>query len=261
MAKIQVLLLRTSGTNCEMELAYGFQLAGAATRIAHFNELVRGAVQLKDFQILAFPGGFSYGDDIAAGRLHALEIRSYLKESLTEFVQQGKLILGICNGFQVLVNAHLLPAGDLGSAKQDLSLAANKSNKFECRWVYLKGSSKKCVWFPQDRIICIPIAHGEGRLVPRDDGLLADLKQHDQIAFRYTDAKGDSGPYPVNPNGSVDDIAGVCDPSGRILGMMPHPERYLQPEASPAWTRCRHGSGSDGLEIISNGVSFIEKEY
>lgn len=255
----RVLVLRTAGTNCDRELAHAFTLAGGAADLVHISELASGRVALNDYQILGFPGGFSFGDDIAAGRIHAIEVRARLREALTEFIAAGKLVLGICNGFQVLVNARLLPWADVAAPEQDLALAANESNRFECRWISLRGQSSKCVWFNEDRVIDLPVAHGEGRLVPRA-GVLESMREQDQIVFRYVDADGKPGAYPVNPNGSVEHIAGVCDPTGRVLGMMPHPERYVRPEAHPSWTRRPGRAEGDGLALFRNGIDFVKKE-
>lgn len=224
MASPEVCVLKTDGINCDMELAYAFEVAGAAPELVHINQLRHGSRSLNNYGALAIPGGFSYGDDIASGKALANELTSYLSDQLKEFADEEKPILGICNGFQVLVRTGLLPDRSVG--EQTVTLAQNESGRFECRWVDLSLGRSACKFLqPKDLETVLPhitvpmqIAHGEGRFFA-DGEPLEQLRKSDQVVFRY--ATGN------NPNGSIDDVAGICDPSGAVLGMMPHPERSV----------------------------------
>lgn len=258
MVKVKVCVLRTAGTNCDQETAAAFKLAGANTQLLHINSLVSGAKALNDFHILALPGGFSYGDDIASGKIFANELRFKLVDSLRKFIKDGKLIIGICNGFQILVKSGLLP----GSAelKQDTSLIINDSGKFEDRWVYLMPSGR-CVWTKEfKRIIYLPVAHGEGKFITKDKNVLSRLNKNEQIVFHYCDASGKLSGYPDNPNGSTENIAGICDETGRILGLMPHPERHLFSAGHPRNWNLKSKAG-DGLQIFKNGADYIKNNF
>ncbi|MFA6078671.1 MAG: phosphoribosylformylglycinamidine synthase I [Candidatus Omnitrophota bacterium] len=263
MKKVKVIILRTAGTNCDRETAFAFESAGATTEFVHINDLtLRKEKKLQDYQILAVPGGFTYGDDIASGKILANELKFKLEEDLRQFIASGKLIIGICNGFQVLVKAGLLPnlSGDFQTI--DATLTLNDSARFEDRWVFLE-SIDKCVWTKGiDGTIALPIAHGEGKFIPKDKKTLDILKKEGLIVFKYAKGPGKDGHHPYNPNGSVEDIAGICDKSGRIFGLMPHPERHLKASQHPSWTR-RGQKGSeapgDGFKIFKNGVDFVKK--
>ncbi len=263
MKKPKVLVLRTAGTNCDNETAFAFSLAGAETELVHINELVRRRKKLDDYHILALPGGFTYGDDIASGKILANELKFKLEESLARFVKEGKLIIGICNGFQILVKAGLLPglSGNLQTIEATLTL--NDSNKFEDRWVYLRKPKTKCIWTEGiDKIISLPVAHGEGKFIPGDGKILKTLKREALIALEYVDERGDKGGYPSNPNGSINNIAGICDRTGKIFGLMPHPERHISFYQSPCWTRAHRKESDkdgDGLIVFRNGVKFSKK--
>ncbi len=269
MKKPSVIVLRTAGTNCDKETAFAFETAGAETELIHINELTSHRRELNDYQILALPGGFTYGDDIASGKILANVLKFKLEDSLQTFIEEGKLIIGICNGFQTLVKAGLLPnlSGDFQTIEATLTL--NDSNKFEDRWVYLKkpetrNKKPECVWTKGiDKIIRLPVAHGEGKFIPRDGKILRTLKKEGLIALEYVDERGDRKGYPSNPNGSVDDIAGICDRTGRIFGLMPHPERHISFYQSPQWTRAVQKAPDnvegDGLVIFKNGVKFVKK--
>ena len=253
--KPRVLILRTAGTNCDYETNYAFQLAGAKTALVHINQLIAGQTQIMDHQIMTIPGGFSYGDDIAAGILLANEIKYKLADQLAEFVESGRLILGICNGFQVLVRAGLLPRLD-GEIAQQATLAMNSSAKFECRWVHLQNQQSPCVFTqglrPQ---IYLPVAHAEGRFTA-PNAILDQIESNRQIVFHYISPTGSAPEYPDNPNGADRHIAGVCDPTGRILGMMPHPERFLTQFNHPRWTRVGLPNEGDGLAIFRNAIDY-----
>lgn len=260
MKKVKVAILRTAGTNCDRETAFAFLKAGAEPDLIHINEFKK-TKQLSDYHILALPGGFTYGDDVASGKILANEIKYKMRADMENFVSDGKLIIGICNGFQVLVKIGLLPAIDGRIWEMDVTLSLNDSAKFEDRWCYLKNEEENnCVWtkdMPQ--IIYLPVAHGEGKFIPNDNSTLNKLKQNRQIVFRYC-AKGGGKPvYPDNPNGSVSDIAAICDPAGRILGMMPHPERHIFRTQHPRWTREMLGKEGCGMTIFRNGAVFAKK--
>lgn len=264
MGKPKVCVLRTAGTNCDKETAFAFSEAGAEAEPIHINQLVAQERALHDFQILAFPGGFSYGDDIAAGKILANELRCKLALDLKKFIAEGKLILGICNGFQILVKAGLLPGNE--ELKQETSLIINDSGKFEDRWVYLKsakassGFSAKCVWTRNlPEIIYLPVAHGEGKFITKEKSVLEGLRKNHQIVFQYCDEEGSLGDYPYNPNGSLDNIAGICDGTGRILGLMPHPERHIKFSQHPRWTGEDRRKAGEGFAIFKNGVEYAKE--
>ena len=245
-----VLVLRTAGTNCDYETDYAFQIAGAKTDLVHISQLISKRTSLADYQILAIPGGFSYGDDIAAGILLANEIRYKLMDSIADFVNNNGLIIGICNGFQVLVRSGLLP--QVNSSNQEASLTSNASAKFECRWTKLQIDQSRCVFTTNlPHQIYLPVAHAEGRFIASNE-IIDQLESNGQVVFRYT-----SSNYPENPNGSERNIAGVCDPTGRILGLMPHPERYLNRYNHPRWTRENLPEEGDGLVIFRNAVNYV----
>lgn len=265
--KVKVIILRTAGTNCDRETAFAFEKAGASAELVHINALRNRKKNLSDYQILAIPGGFTYGDDIASGKIVANELKFKLEDDIRRFISDGKLIIGICNGFQILVKAGLLPnlSGDYNTIETTLTL--NDSDKFEDRWVYLRKVERqgtrgqsKCVWTKGiDKIIYLPVAHGEGKFIPRDLKILKKLKDDGLIVFEYVDEKGQRAGYPANPNGSVENIAGICDTTGRVFGLMPHPERYIHFSQHPRWTRSSHRNDGDGLAIFKNGVNFAKK--
>jgi phosphoribosylformylglycinamidine synthase len=251
--KPKVCILRAAGTNCDRETGFAFVKAGADIEFVHINRLINRDKNIHDYQVLAIPGGFTYGDDIAAGKILANELRYKLAQDLKKFIREGKLIIGICNGFQVLVKSGLLPGNP--ELKQETSLIINDSGKFEDCWVYLrqkaKGKKQKCIWARNlPEIIYLPIAHGEGKFVTQDKAVLARLKQNNQIVFRY---------HLSNPNGSEDNIAGICDETGRILGLMPHPERHADFSQHPRWTGAKIKSEGEGLQIFRNGVKYAQE--
>lgn len=266
MAKPKTIVLRTAGTNCDKETACAFEAAGSKAELVHINKLKNKTSSLSQYQILALPGGFSYGDDLAAGKIEANELKYLLADSLKKFVSEGKLIIGICNGFQILVKSGFLPGND--GLIQDATLAINDSAKFEDRWVYLSSGSSpgrqsiecKCVWtkgLPE--VIYLPVAHGEGKFVVKDKSVMERLKQKGQVILRYCDKDGSTAGYPFNPNGSQENIAGICDMTGRIFGLMPHPERHSFGWQHPRWTRCGLNKEGGGLQIFKNGVEYARK--
>ena len=251
MKKVKTLILRAPGTNCDFETAVAFEAAGAEVDSALVYELFRGEKRLSDYRIMVIPGGFTYGDDISAGKIMANEIRLRLGDDIRQFIDAGKLVLGICNGFQVLVKTGILP-GIKSQDVQTVTLTNNDSGKFECRWIYLKVNEKSpCVFTRGMRGMYIPVAHGEGKLMA-EAGIIETLN----IVVRYADEKGNTrAGYPHNPNGSVNNIAGICDDSGRVFALMPHPERFIRWTQHPRWTRETPRKG-DGLQVFINAVSW-----
>jgi len=256
--KPKVLILRTAGTNCERETMFAFVASGAEAELWHVKTLINNAHKLSNFQIFVIPGGFSYGDDIAAGKILANELKYKLEEQIKKFIHKGFLIMGICNGFQILVKAGILPAN--AEFKQEATLALNDSGKFEDRWVYLKKTTDKCVWTKDlPEIIYLPVAHAEGKFIAQEKHYLKKWEENGQIVFRYCDSAGKSAGYPYNPNGSELDIAGICDETGRVFGLMPHPERNFQYTQDPHWLRNKKERYPAGRLIFQNGVEYVRK--
>ncbi|MFH1380948.1 MAG: phosphoribosylformylglycinamidine synthase I [Candidatus Omnitrophota bacterium] len=259
MKKVKVMILRTAGTNCDKETAFAFQKVGGSCELVHINKVLSSKKMLAKFQILAIPGGFTYGDDIASGKVLANEIMCKLKENIIKFIKDGKLIIGICNGFQVLVKSGLLPNTTGGFDTVEATLGINNSGKFEDRWIYLKTHTsknikQKCVWTRGlEPVIYLPVAHAEGKFIPKNKKLLDELEKNGQIVITYCDKTGEKSGYPWNPNGSQRDIAGICDKTGKIFGLMPHPERHMFFTQHPHWTR-EKSKKADGLEIFKNGI-------
>jgi phosphoribosylformylglycinamidine synthase len=251
-AEVRTLILRAPGTNCDVETAFAFEMAGAGVDLVHVGELVRRQRLLSGYQIMVIPGGFTYGDDVSAGRILANELRLKLGDEIQEFVDDGRLILGICNGFQVLVKAGLLPGQHRGNS-QPLTLAGNASGRFECRWVHLRGNqTSPCVFTRGVDLMYLPVAHAEGKVV-----IASNIWDGASVALRYTDETGDTrAGYPDNPNGSADNIAGICDATGRIFGLMPHPERFVRWTQHPRWLTEPRRDHGDGLRIFLNAVQW-----
>ena len=257
----KVLILRAPGTNCDQESAHAFTLAGGQADFLHVNRLIEQPKLIQDYQILCLPGGFSYGDDIGAGRILASQFNSHLKDVISEFRDAGKLILGICNGFQVLIKTGLLVPAE--NRELPVTLTWNDRGHFDCRWVQVATGEQDCVFLKNIQGMYLPVAHAEGRFVVRDQEVLRSLKQNHQVALRYAvpvaETEGTAGvPYPYNPNGSVDEIAGICDPSGRVLGLMPHPERHVDGTQHPRWTREGIQDRPDGLKLFQNAVQYFK---
>ena len=260
MTQPKALVLRTAGTNCDSETARALRLAGASTEVLHTKQLVQAPSRLEEIEILVIAGGFSYGDDISAGRVWGHQLRHFLLPALRTFVDRGGLILGVCNGFQVLVEAGLLGSTDADGLR-DIALTNNSSNRYECRWVELESQPCACPRITAGERMPVPVAHAEGRFCVKDAATLVRLKAAGQIALVYTDPeapKSSAVGYPTNPNGSVEQIAGICDPSGRVLGLMPHPERNLDPWNHPRWTRMAPRSAGEGLAFYEAMVAVAE---
>jgi phosphoribosylformylglycinamidine synthase len=261
--KVKVIILRTAGTNCDQETAFAFKHFGADVDLVHINRVLKKQVQLNDYHILAIPGGFTYGDDLESGRILANEIRLHLGEPLCKFLGQKKLVIGICNGFQVLVKAGILPGAsnenDDHKINQTATLFNNDSGKFEDRWIHLKVSGKSVWTKGVKEIVYLPVAHAEGKFVSLNQKILQDLKSNGQVAFHYCSSDGQKPKYPENPNGSMDDIAGITDRTGRVLGLMPHPERHFLFTHHPSWTRlAKKSSYGDGAMIFQNGIEYAQ---
>lgn len=268
MAKPKALILTGYGINCDVETQYVFERAGGRTERVHVNDLIDGRRRMENFQILAFPGGFSFGDDIASGRVLANKVATHLREPLLRFVEDGKLVLGVCNGFQVMVKCGLIAAGPEILRGQGVTLTYNDSNRYEDRWVHLKVQATNCVFLRGVERLYLPVAHGEGKFFAPGE-TLDRLEAGGQVALRYVREDGSpaGGRFPDNPNGSLRDIAGVCDPAGRVFGLMPHPERFNDFTNHPRWTALadrlrREGrdlpEDGDGMAIFRNAVSYFE---
>jgi phosphoribosylformylglycinamidine (FGAM) synthase-like amidotransferase family enzyme len=258
-AEVKACVVVGFGINADEELALAFSLAGAAAERVHVADLIEEPRRLRAYRILAFPGGFSFGDHLGSGKVFALLFKRNLGEALREFVDGGGLVIGVCNGFQILVKMGLLPdlAGDF---RQEVSLIHNDSGKYEDRWVRLSFAGESpCLWTRGLSFMDAPVRHGEGKLVTGAPETLAALEAGGLAAVRYVSRN--SGPvlYPDNPNGSSADIAGLCDRTGRTFGLMPHPEAFLFRENHPDWTRGSDGPKGEsygaGLAIFRAGVA------
>ena len=259
MAETKALVLRTAGTNCDVETAFALERAGATADRIHVNRIAEKPALLSQFAILVIPGGFSYGDDIAAGRVLANELIQRFGEAVLDYVHRDRIVIGICNGFQMLVKTGLLPGFDHDAlGRQQVTLTGNDSAKFEDRWVTLEASSGTSLFTEGLDRLELPVAHAEGKFVTDSDDTLARLINNDQVVFRYVSGDGAECVYPDNPNGSVHDIAGIQDASGRVLGMMPHPERYVLALQHPRWRRDRLKEEGLGLKIFENAVRAVK---
>ncbi len=254
MSRPRVLILQATGTNRDGDTAFAVAQAGGIPVVLHVNQLRGKPSHLHAHQMLVLPGGFSYGDALGAGRLLAIDMRWLFEEALAAFVAKGKPVIGICNGFQALVKSGWLPGPPDGPARA--TLTRNVSNRFECRWVWLAANpDSPCVFTRDlsDPITC-PVAHAEGRFVPRDEVALTRLQDAGQIALTYQALDGRDPSYPDNPNGSTADIAGICNDTGTILGLMPHPEDHVLPEQHPR--RTRYEEGNLGLPLFTQGIRY-----
>lgn len=256
--KPKALVLRAAGTNCNNETALAFELAGAAAEQAHINELITGRKKIEDHHILAIPGGFSYGDDLGSGKVLANQLTLKLRQQLEDFINSGKLVIGICNGFQVIIKMGLLPALN-GLYVQDATLTNNDSGKFEDRWVYMKAENDS-IFTRGIRRIYLPVNHGEGKFVANDEAIKR-LQKEKLIKLKYCDENGrEEKNYPHNPNGSLLNIAGITNKEGNVFGMMPHPEKFVTKYTHPRWTREDLPEEGEGLRIFRNMAEYAAKE-
>ena len=269
--KPRVAVITGYGINSDNELAHGFTLAGGDPRRVHINDLIARKPALADFDLIAVPGGFSFGDHIASGRVFANKLKACLAEDLARAAERNVPMIGICNGFQVLVKLGMLPGepapalpGDSATARagafaQTATLTYNDSGRFEDRWCHLaRDAGSKCLWTRGIGRIYLPVRHGEGKFIPRDAEQLAALRNNGQISLRYCAADG-SAPsgYPENPNGSTDHIAGICSADGRIFGLMPHPEAHMLATNHPQWQKLGLKGEGEGVRIFRNAVEAV----
>ena len=271
MATPKVCVLRAPGTNCDVETAHAFDMCGASSERTHVFRLLEDPAMLADYQILCIPGGFSYGDDIGAGVIFSRQLSGQLSDALGEFLQADKLLLGICNGFQVLLKAGILPGGESNwppatGTKPQATLTWNDNGKYTAVWVRLQTGSSSSVFLRGIDEIDMPVAHAEGKLVARDAAELKRWQDEGQIAMTYCATSGESAsgddesavlPFPENPNGSAGNVAGLSDASGRVLGLMPHPERFIHATQHPQWTRRNLTGEGDGLKLFRNAVEYF----
>jgi phosphoribosylformylglycinamidine synthase len=256
MAAPRILILRAPGANCDGETQFAFERAGGLPERVHVNRLRQDPALLQRFQVLVVPGGFTYGDDVAAGKILATQLGHFLGDALRKFRDAEKLILGVCNGFQVLLKAGLLVPPDEDGPLA--TLTNNDCGRFEDRWVYLQARGDRCPFLNGYERLHLPVAHGEGKFVTREPWILKGLEQTGQVVLRYVDANGRPGGFPVNPNGSQGEVAGLCDATGRVLGLMPHPERHVLPTQHPRWTRNGLAAEGDGMRLFRNAVEFFQ---
>ncbi|MFN9201405.1 MAG: phosphoribosylformylglycinamidine synthase subunit PurQ [Planctomycetaceae bacterium] len=259
MAAPRVLVLRAPGTNCDVETGWIFDHCGGQSNRVHLFRVLERPELLQDYQILCVPGGFSYGDDVGAGVIFGAQLRSHLAEAIQQFLTADKLVLGICNGFQVLMRSRILPGGGetwppRPETEPDATLTWNENGRYTCRWVKLQvPADTPSVFLKGIRELELPMAHAEGRIAVRSEAVLTNWKARRQIAVTYD-------PHD-NPNGSAAGIAGLCDPTGRVLGLMPHPERFIHATQHPQWTR-RRGTVSPeaegaGAQLFRNAVNYF----
>jgi phosphoribosylformylglycinamidine synthase len=269
--KVKSIVLAGNGINCEMEMAHACRLAGSdVVDIVYLYDLLSGDVRLDDYHFLNLPGGFLDGDDLGSAKAMAHRLKyaridgsgERLEEVIFRFINEGKLILGVCNGFQLMVKSGLLPGLDGLYGRQEVTLTFNDSGRFEDRWVYLKVNPQShCIFTQGVKGLYLPVRHGEGKFIPKDDPTLEKLQKGNLVALQYSvpDCQSPTVEYPLNPNGAVAAIAGICDPTGRLFGMMPHPEAYLYPVNHPRWTREKVPEEGMGLAIFRNAIAHIRK--
>ena len=262
----RVAVLSGFGINCELETMAVFRMAGGEADRIHLNRLVRGEKKLSDYQIMAIPGGFSFGDHLGSGRLLGNRLRFGLREQVRDFVTSGKPVIGICNGFQVLVKMGLLPGDDDVSLSQTASLALNDSGQYENRWTTLEfDHDSPCIWTSGMDRIRVPVRHGEGKFVTNDSSLMDQWAKSGQLVARYVDSSkqypsacDEILPYPISPNQSWRNVAGVCDPTGLVFGIMPHPEANHSTWLGATWTRERKEQGEgEGMQIFRNAIKYV----
>ena len=259
--KTRAAVLYGYGINCDYETKHAIESAGGIAERVHVHELLEKPKMLDGFNMLAFPGGFSYGDDLGSGRVVANKMKFGLSEELGEFVKAGKLVIGICNGFQMIVKMGLLPYADF---EQKATLVFNDSGKFEDRWVFLKANPKsKCIFTRGITDLMLPVRHGEGKFMASAQ-VLNDIVMKKMFALGYVNEHGEEAGYPYNPNGSLLNIAGICNGEGNVFGLMPHPEAYNSMTNNPYWTRAKEGlkdwKGA-GMKVFENANAYIEEKF
>ena len=257
-----ILILYAPGTNRHREASLACRLAGGVPQIIHLNRLLSGEIHLADYRMLVIPGGFSFGDELGAGKLLALILSCQLGDQMISFIDSGKPVLGICNGFQALLRAgYLTCEGDKniflkpGEGNHSLALVENDSGKFECRWVILQPEPN-CIFTRKCGQIVCPVAHGEGKLITQSNQLLDQLESNSQVALRYVSSEGNLAGYPVNPNGSINNIAGICNRRGNVLGLMPHPENNFLPFHFSGYSKEQF---TTGLALFQNAVTYCSQ--
>ncbi len=265
------MILAGNGINCEMEMAHACRLAGSEqVDIVYIYDILAGNVKLDDYHFLNLPGGFLDGDDLGSAKAMAHRIKfsriagsgERLEEVILRFIREGKLIFGVCNGFQLLAKSGLLPGLNGKYGRQVVTLTFNDSGRFEDRWVYLKVNPQSpCIFTKGLQGLYLPIRHGEGKFIPQDEGVLKQIEKENLFALQYSDPsfQGPTMEYPLNPNGSIQAIAGICDSTGRIFGMMPHPEAYLYSVNHPRWTREKVSEEGMGLAFFRNAVEYVRE--
>ena len=265
---MKVFILSGYGFNCEEETKFAFEVAGATCDIVHINDWIKNKKRIFDYQMLAIPGGFSYGDDTGSGNAMANKIRNHLWEEILEFVNQDKLVIGICNGFQVLVNLGLLPSIENNYGKRTVALLHNNKGRYLNTWINIKIENDKCVFTKNISQMFLPIAHGEGNFFA-EENILQQLNSNEQIVLRYCLENGflANQIFPFNPNGAIEDVAGICSPNGKIFGLMPHPERAIFFTQRPDWNFLKEKFKrekkeipklNDGIEIFRNAVNYFK---
>ena len=261
--KIKALVITGFGLNCERETAAACALAGAEPELVHLNDLLSGERKLESYHLLCFIGGFSFGDHLGSGTVFANRVKFHLRDQLQKFVDDGKLVIGICNGFQTLTRLGMVPALDGDYFTQTAALAHNDSGVFRDDWCTLKADPESpCVFTKGIDLVRLPLRHGEGKFVA-DDPVIAEIEKRHLAAVKYVNADGTPATtFPANPNGSINAIAGICDPTGRVFGLMPHPEAFLSPFNAPDWTaRQQNGplpAEGEGVRFFRNAVRFFE---
>lgn len=261
--KPRVLVITGNGLNCEEETVYAFELVGAKVYQIHLSDILSKEKNIFDYQILIFIGGFSFGDHIAAGKVQAVKFKYGLQDVLQKFIEKDKLVMGICNGFQTMVKLGMLPGFDSDYKTQNVTITFNDSGKFEDRWVNLRVNHTKCIFTKGIESLFLPVRHGEGKFFTEDEGVIKRLFDDNQVVAQYADENNNPAlAYPKNPNGSLEAIAGITDPTGRLFGLMPHPEAYLSPFNHPSWTRLKIEGKlpkeGEGVQVFRNAVAYFE---
>ncbi len=265
-SNIRVLVITGFGLNCEKETAAAARIAGATPEQVHLNDLIAGERKLDDYHFLIFIGGFSFGDHLGSGTVFANRVKFHFREALEKFIADGKLVLGVCNGFQTLTRLGMVPALDGDYFRQTVALAHNDSGVFRDDWCVLKADPQSpCVFTRGIDTIRLPLRHGEGKFVA-EDAVLDELEARRLVAVRYVDAAGNPATeFPANPNGSLRSIAGICDPTGRVFGLMPHPEAFLSPYNAPDWTAKKLAgelpSEGEGTKIFRNAIDYLAENF